>query len=160
FFGGGTSIRHAAFNYGNYKELKMKKFHFPATKLWLIAFLPAVILTIALFTSTGSVGATALGKPDANPESPQSGRSGNRQGEQRQGGQEETIKVDATLVNIPVTVSDEQGRFIPGLKNEDFELYEDDVRQGISFFSADNVPFSLALVLDVSGSTRDSFQEI
>src|ERR1044071_3553774 len=78
-----------------------------------------------------------------------------------QGPQDEgTIRVDATLVNIPVTVSDPQGRYIPNLRAEDFELYENSVRQQIEFFSNDNVPFSVALVIDVSGSTRENLRPI
>jgi Ca-activated chloride channel homolog len=73
---------------------------------------------------------------------------------------EDTIKVDATLVNIPVTVSDPQSRYIPNLRAEDFELYENNVRQQIEFFTNDNVPFSVALVIDVSGSTRENLQPI
>jgi Ca-activated chloride channel homolog len=73
---------------------------------------------------------------------------------------EETIKVDATLVNIPVTVSDAQGRFIQGLKAEDFDLYEENVRQEITFFSNESMPFNVALVIDVSGSIRENVRPI
>lgn len=56
------------------------------------------------------------------------------------------------LVNVTATVSDESGRFVPGLTQDDFTIYEDNVKQTISYFSASRVPVSLGLVLDTSGS--------
>jgi Ca-activated chloride channel family protein len=56
------------------------------------------------------------------------------------------------LVNVAATVTDSSGRFVPGLRQEDFSVYEDDQAQPITHFSADRVPVSLGLVLDTSGS--------
>lgn len=56
------------------------------------------------------------------------------------------------LVNVTVTVSDEDGHFVPGLTSDDFIVYEDGRPQTISHFSADRVPVSLGLVVDTSGS--------
>lgn len=56
------------------------------------------------------------------------------------------------LVNVTATVTDSRGRFVPGLKKEDFLLYEDGRPQPITHFSAERVPVSLGLVLDTSGS--------
>jgi VWFA-related protein len=55
-------------------------------------------------------------------------------------------------VNLTATVFDSSGRFVPGLRREDFRVYEDDAPQGITDFSADRVPVSLGIVLDTSGS--------
>jgi VWFA-related protein len=49
-------------------------------------------------------------------------------------------------------VTDKNGRFVPGLRKEDFVLYEDGQPQPITHFSADRVPVSLGIVLDASGS--------
>ena len=56
------------------------------------------------------------------------------------------------LINVTATVTDRSGRFVTGLRREDFRLHEDGVAQQISHFSSERVPVSLGLVLDVSGS--------
>ena len=56
------------------------------------------------------------------------------------------------LINVTATVTDARGRFVEGLRQEDFRIYEDGVLQEISHFSAERVPVSLGIVLDTSGS--------
>ncbi len=66
------------------------------------------------------------------------------------------IRLDTDLVSIDVKVMDRTGgRNIGGLKAADFVVYEDGVRQKITSFSEENVPFNLVLLIDTSGSTRD-----
>ena len=62
------------------------------------------------------------------------------------------FKSGVELVNVTATVSDSSGRFVPNLTKDDFIVYEDDVRQIVSQFSAERVPVSLGIVLDTSGS--------
>lgn len=62
------------------------------------------------------------------------------------------FKSGVELVNVTATVADSNGRFVPGLTRDDFIVYEDDVRQTVSQFSADRVPVSLGIALDTSGS--------
>ena len=56
------------------------------------------------------------------------------------------------LVNVTATVSDDTGRFVSGLEKDDFTVYDDGVRQEVTYFSNDRVPVSLGILLDVSGS--------
>ena len=56
------------------------------------------------------------------------------------------------LINVSATVVDSNGRFVPGLRQDDFIVYEDDQPQTITHFSAERVPVSLGLVVDTSGS--------
>ena len=56
------------------------------------------------------------------------------------------------LINVTATVTDGDGRFMPGLRKEDFTVYEDGVRQDVTHFSSERVPVSLGIVLDTSGS--------
>src|SRR5215475_419255 len=65
---------------------------------------------------------------------------------------DQTIKIDTTLVSVPVIVSDRQGRYIAGLKAADFTLYEDHVKQPIVFFADTEEPINVALLLDTSKS--------
>lgn len=56
------------------------------------------------------------------------------------------------LINVTATVVDGQGRFVPGLRAEDFLVYDDGEPQTITHFSNDRVPVSLGIALDTSGS--------
>ena len=62
------------------------------------------------------------------------------------------LRVDTTLVQIPVAVTDSLNRFVLGLQKEDFHLLEDGVEQSISHFSGEDAPLSVGLVFDESGS--------
>ena len=62
------------------------------------------------------------------------------------------FKSGVDLVNVTATVTDEGGRFVSGLRREDFTVYEDGKLQDVSHFSNDRVPVSLGIVLDTSGS--------
>jgi len=56
------------------------------------------------------------------------------------------------LVNVNITVSDRSGRFVEGLRQEDFVVYDDNTEQEITHFTAERVPVSLGVALDTSGS--------
>jgi VWFA-related protein len=56
------------------------------------------------------------------------------------------------LVNVTATVVDSVGRFVPGLRQTDFLVYEDDQPVDVTQFSAERVPVSLGILLDTSGS--------
>lgn len=66
----------------------------------------------------------------------------------------DVIKVDTTLVTLPVSVMDRDGRYVPNLRKEDFRLWEDGTEQQVAFFSSVDKPFSVVLMIDTSGSTR------
>lgn len=72
----------------------------------------------------------------------------------------EVLKLEATLVNIPLLVSDRSGRYIPQLNKNDFTLYEDGVQQEIASFGSEEVPFNVALMLDVSPSVQGNVNDI
>jgi Ca-activated chloride channel family protein len=56
------------------------------------------------------------------------------------------------LINVTATVADQGGRFVGGLRKEDFVVYDDDQPVEITHFSAERVPVSLGIALDTSGS--------
>jgi Ca-activated chloride channel family protein len=74
-------------------------------------------------------------------------------GEGEEIGEDEVLRVTTTLVSVPVSVMDRDGRYIFDLKQEDFHIYEDDVEQPISFFSNVEQPFSVVMLMDSSSST-------
>lgn len=72
----------------------------------------------------------------------------------------DVISVNTTLVTIPVSVTDRDGRYIPNLRKDDFRLWEDGVEQNVAFFASVDKPFSLVLMIDTSGSTRFRLEDI
>jgi VWFA-related protein len=66
------------------------------------------------------------------------------------------FKVAVAAVNLNVVVTDKNGRFVPGLKESDFEVYENSVRQELSFFNPEVTPITVLLLLDASTSIRPS----
>ena len=62
------------------------------------------------------------------------------------------IRVDTTLVLIPVSVLDPIGRYIISLEKENFRVFEDKVEQQVTQFSDEDAPLSMGIVFDTSGS--------
>lgn len=73
---------------------------------------------------------------------------------------DEIIKVDTTLVSIPVIVSDRNGRYIPNLQANDFKIYQDGALQKVDFFAATEEPLNVALLIDTSRSTQNVLGDI
>lgn len=64
------------------------------------------------------------------------------------------------LVALNVVVTDRASKFITGLKQTDFAVFEDGVQQDVSFFAASSVPLDLAILLDTSASMTDKMREV
>ncbi len=64
------------------------------------------------------------------------------------------------MVNLAAAVYDANGHPMTGLKASDFTLIEDGVRQDIAFASAEEAPFNLVLLLDLSGSTKQNREDM
>lgn len=72
----------------------------------------------------------------------------------------EILRIDSNLVSVPVIVSDRENRYLPGLKLNDFKLYDNSTQQQIVFFDAAEEPLNVALLLDTSRSTEGVLKEI
>src|ERR1700680_2586419 len=70
------------------------------------------------------------------------------------------ITVDVRLVELQAAVHDRQGRFVSDLSERDFEVYEDGARQSIRLFRHEDVPVTIGLVVDHSGSMRVKLTEV
>ena len=66
-----------------------------------------------------------------------------------------TLKIDVELVLVNATVTDSLNRYVSGLEGEHFQIWEDSVEQKIEYFSAEDVPVSVGIIFDVSGSMKD-----
>ncbi|HEX8162628.1 MAG TPA: VWA domain-containing protein [Pyrinomonadaceae bacterium] len=75
-------------------------------------------------------------------------------------GDDEVLSVNTTLVTLPVSVTDRYGKYIPDLRKEDFRVFEDGVEQQVAYFATVEKPFTVALVIDTSASTRYRIEEI
>lgn len=73
---------------------------------------------------------------------------------------DETLKVDTSLITIPVSVFDRNGIYIPNLTQEDFKIFEDGKEQEIGYFATSEKPFTVILLLDTSPSTEYKIEEI
>lgn len=72
----------------------------------------------------------------------------------------EVLRVETNLITIPVSVFDRNGLYIPGLRRDDFKIFEDGVEQEIAYFGTTDKPFTVALLLDTSPSTEYKIEEI
>src|SRR5690349_21284742 len=61
-----------------------------------------------------------------------------------------TLGVNVNFIEIPVTVKDDVGHMVPGLLPKDFTVYENGVRQKLSFFTSDPLALSAAVLIDIS----------
>ncbi len=71
-----------------------------------------------------------------------------------------TLSVDVNLVLLHVSVFDDKDKLITDLKKEDFSVFEDKVQQDVSLFRQEDVPVSLGLVIDNSGSMRTKRERV
>jgi VWFA-related protein len=70
-----------------------------------------------------------------------------------------SITVNVDLVDLLVSVADRKGKFITSLKKDDFKIFEDEKIQSITNFSSEtDLPLTIALLVDTSGSIRDKLR--
>lgn len=67
---------------------------------------------------------------------------------------EDTVRIETRLVNLNVKALDKAGQPVTNLKQEDFAIYEDGVKQEVAHFNPVNAPVNLVMLLDLSGSTQ------
>src|SRR5260370_38974970 len=103
---------------------------------------PIAIVGIALIVTTASPQTQGPVKP-SKPESSAATKPG------------EGIKVDVSLALVNVTVTDPLNRLVTGLEKDNFKVYEDGNEQEIVTLSSEDVPVSIGLVFDMSGSMSD-----
>ena len=105
-----------------------------------------ILAGLALVALVAAASSGVLAQSQAPPpQSPPPTEKGQDQGGFR-------FRTGVDLINVSATVTDASGRFVPGLHQDDFIVYEDGVPQQVTHFSAERVPVSLGLVLDTSTS--------
>ena len=104
-----------------------------------------------LFAASGALAQIPVATP---PPPPPPGQEG---GTSPSGGR---IRVDVNLVVLHTTVNDDRGKFVEGLSQDNFRVYEDKVEQKLSIFKREDIPVSMGLVIDNSGSMREKRAQV
>jgi Ca-activated chloride channel family protein len=68
--------------------------------------------------------------------------------------QDSNIRSSASLITVPAVVMDRNGRYIGNLRRDDFKIFEDGVEQKVDYFASIEEPFTVLLMLDISGSNQ------
>ena len=76
------------------------------------------------------------------------------------GGKNSVISVNVSLVDLPVSVTDSHGNFVSGLSRENFQVYEDKQAQKIANFADEDIPTTVGLIVDHSGSMREKLPQV
>jgi Ca-activated chloride channel homolog len=71
-----------------------------------------------------------------------------------------TFTADTRLVVLPVSVSDKSGKLVTNLPRQAFKVYENGTEQAIKIFRREDVPISLGIIIDNSGSMRDKRHKV
>src|ERR1044071_2559680 len=72
----------------------------------------------------------------------------------------DVLRVNTALVTVPVSVMDRNGKYIPDLGREDFHIFDEGIEQRVAYFATVDQPFTVALVIDTSGSTDFRLEDI
>jgi Ca-activated chloride channel family protein len=114
--------------------LRLNELHY-RTLLFRTAVLSALLCAPAVL----------LAQAPANPSTPSPEKKG----------REYTINVDVNMVVLHATVLDKKGRMINDLKQDNFRVFEDGVQQKLAVFSHADIPVTMGIVIDDSGSMRE-----
>lgn len=72
----------------------------------------------------------------------------------------EVVKIETNLVTMPVSVLDRDGRFVSGLQQRDFKIFENGIEHEVEFFQSVEHPFTVVMLIDVSPSTAYQIDQI
>jgi len=118
-------------------------------------------------TNTRSGGDQSQAAPGTNPQAPPPGSQGIKtvpatKGSNAPGNDFDelfTLSKDVNFISVPVTVKDPEGKMVDGLLAQDFSVYEDNVKQTITFFTSDPFPLSAAVVIDL-GISENTLKKV
>jgi len=72
----------------------------------------------------------------------------------------DTLRINSSLVTVPVVVLDRNGKYIPNLKRRDFHVFDNGVEQRVAYFATVDQPFTVVLLIDTSSSTGISMDQM
>jgi VWA domain-containing protein len=74
--------------------------------------------------------------------------------------QQEVLKITTDLVTVPIIATTANGNYVPDLRQDEFNISEDEVKQDVAFFATVSAPFHVVLLLDTSASTQEKLGTI
>ncbi len=115
-----------------------------ASHVFFVSFIPLLLFGIVIWKSPAFAVAQVLVSDDVKHDTP---------GQVIKQGQSIHIDVDLALVNV--TVTDPYNRLVTGLEPDNFRVFENNVEQEIQYFSSEDVPISIGVIFDLSGSVAN-----
>jgi len=112
-----------------------------ASRVFFVLFIPVLLFGIVIWKSSALAVAQVLVSDDVKHDTP---------GQVIKRGQSVHIDVDLALVNV--TITDPYNRLVTGLEPDNFRVFENNVEQEIQYFSSEDVPISIGVIFDLSGS--------
>jgi Ca-activated chloride channel family protein len=112
-----------------------------APRVFFVSLIPLLLFGVVLWKLPGLAVAQSLVSDDVKHDTP---------GQVIKQGQSLHIDVDLALVNV--TVTDPYDRLVTGLEPDNFRVFENNVEQEIQYFSSEDVPISIGVIFDLSGS--------
>src|SRR5215470_18019794 len=97
---------------------------------------------------------TANDKPQWDSHNNKNNTTNPPQAGETRGGAEMVLRENTSIVSLTATVTDKNNRLVTGLGPEHFEVFEDKIKQKIEFFTSDDIPLSIGIIFDVSGSMK------
>ena len=110
-------------------------------RVFFVSFIPLLLFGIVIWKFPALAVAQSLVPDDVKHDTP---------GQVIKQGQSVHIDVDLALVNV--TVTDPYNRLVTGLEPDNFRVFENNVEQEIQYFSSEDVPISIGVIFDLSGS--------
>jgi Ca-activated chloride channel family protein len=127
-------------------------------------FAPVLLILVYIFVGSSLVRAQSSAAPTLRPaNTPLRSASPEENAatiEEPEVDEDDVVRVSTSLITVPAEVMDRNGRYIGNLRQEDFRIFENGVEQELAYFAAVEQPFTVALLLDVSGSTQSRLQAI
>lgn len=108
---------------------------------------------------TGSTGEGKKNRSDAEQAEKPAGATDEVSADQAQDGAD-TLRIETNLVTVPVIASSRGGLYVPDMRQEEFQIFEDEVEQKLAFFATVKEPFHVVLMIDTSASTEEKLYQI
>lgn len=137
-------------------------------KVWLLCLVLVIVTPLVIRAQSGrnrnAESAARSGAPAATPQpSPidePEGISDSRTDAAGETVEGDVVRVDTSLITVPVTVLDRSGKYVPTLRRSDFRIFEEGIEQKIAYFATVDQPVTVVMLIDTSGSTHFRLEDI
>src|ERR1043166_7873525 len=115
--------------------------------------IPRYFLLVFLATVAGDI--RVPGQQPSRPATETTKPSNSSVPQQQEISEDDVVRINTTLVTIPVSVLDRKNRYLANLPQEEFHVFENNVEQKLPYFASVDNPFMVSLLLDISDSTQE-----